>query len=186
MYIQRLGFHTPHINITGSLTFTADRESFPIERTNKMFTFVCQSRSNIEHMIYKSRWYFLWIPQYSIFCSVVLDGIAKLHSLVEGSYSPLVDFSVTTCPKWHGPHSTFKHELPKSTCKIAKNSLNFVSNLMSTVDLHMAQAPLYKLLFHAKLLVGNAPDEMALTRLTNKSSCCTCCKVGYESFKSWI
>ena len=47
---------------------------------------------------------------------------------------------------------------------------------MPTVDLHMAQAPLYKLLFHAKLLVGNAPDEMALTRLTNKSICCTCCK----------
>ena len=105
---------------------------------------------------------------------MVLDGIAKLHSLVEGSYSPLVDFSVTTCPKWHGPHSTFRHELLKSTCKIAKNSLNSVSNLMPTVDLHMAQAPLYKLLFHAKLLVGNAPDEMALTRLTNKSSCCTC------------
>ena len=108
---------------------------------------------------------------------MVVDGIAKLHSLVEGSYNPLVDFSVTTCPKWHGPCSTFKHELPKGTCKIAKNSLNSVSNLMPTVDLHVAQAPLYKLLFHAKLLVGNAPDEMALTRLTNKSSCCTCCKV---------
>ena len=110
----------------------------------------------------------------SIFCSAVLDGVAKLHSLVEGSYSPLIDFSVTTCPKWHGPCSTFRHELLKSTCKIAKNSLTSVSNLMPTVDLHMAQAPLYKLLFHAKLLVGNAPDDMALTRLTNKSICCTC------------
>ena len=48
---------------------------------------------------------------------------------------------------------------------------------MPTVDLHVAQAPLYKLLFHAELLVGNTPDEMALTRLTNKSSCYTCCKV---------
>ena len=55
---------------------------------------------------------------------------------------------------------------------MAKNSLNSVSNLIPTVDLHMAQAPLYKLLFHAKLLVGNAPDEMALTRLTNELNCC--------------
>ena len=167
---------TPYISISPVVSpLLLIERVFPSKRTNKMFSFVWQSRSNIEHMIYKSRWYFLWIP-ISIFCIMVLDGIAKLHSLVEGPYSPLVDFSVTTCPKWHGPCSTFRHDLPKSTYKIAKNSLNSVSNLMPTVELHVAQAPLYKLLFHAKLLVGNAPDEMALTRLTNKSICCTSCK----------
>ena len=126
-------------------------------------------------MIYKSRWYFFWIPNINLL-QCASGWIAKLHSLVEGAYNPLTDFSVTTCPKWHGHKVHLSMNCQKGVAKW-QNIIEFCIESNTNCRLTHGPSTLYKLLFHAKLLVGNDPDEMALTRLTNESNCWTSFRV---------